>query len=64
MSDVSTRDRKEFQLLFVVESGTDVRMVDGLAERTSLTVVGREISGGRIISRDPKQEMELICPSG
>ena len=60
MSDVSTRDRKRFKLLFVVESGTDVRMVDGLAERTSLTVLGREISGGRIISRDPKQEMELI----
>jgi len=44
----------------VVESGTDVRMVDGLAERTHLTVLGRAIGGGRIISREPTQSVENI----
>ena len=39
------------RLCFVVESGTDVRMVEGLAERVPLTLVGRPVGGGRIISQ-------------
>ncbi len=38
---------------FIVESGTDVRLVDGLAERSELTVIGRTIRGGRIINWTP-----------
>ena len=48
------------RLLFVVESGTDVRMVEGLAERTDLTVLGRTIPGGRIVSREPEVSVPAI----
>lgn len=34
------------RLCFVVESGTDVRMVEGLAERFELRVLARKIDGG------------------
>jgi D-inositol-3-phosphate glycosyltransferase len=36
---------------FVVESGTDARMVEGLASRVSLTVLAREVPGGRAVSQ-------------
>jgi glycosyltransferase involved in cell wall biosynthesis len=39
------------RLCFVVESGTDVRLVDGLAQRCQLTVLGRTIEGGVVISQ-------------
>jgi hypothetical protein len=39
------------RLCFVVESGTDVRMVEGLAERCDLTLVTRQVVGGRTISQ-------------
>jgi glycosyltransferase involved in cell wall biosynthesis len=38
-------------LWFIVESGTDVRLVEGLAERGPLTVLARRIPGGREISQ-------------
>jgi glycosyltransferase involved in cell wall biosynthesis len=41
------------RLGFVVESGTDVRLVEGLAERFELTVFARRIVGGVEISRYP-----------
>lgn len=41
------------KLCFVVESGTDVRLVNGLAERAELTVLARRIRGGVEISREP-----------
>ena len=41
------------RLCFVVESGTDVRLVEGLAERADLTVLARRIPGGVAISREP-----------
>ena len=47
------------RLCFVVESGTDVRLVEGLAERTELTVLGRSIPGGRIVSQEPKFPVDL-----
>ena len=37
-------------VLFVVESGTDVRMIDGLAARTNLAVLARHVPGGRAIN--------------
>lgn len=40
-------------LCFVVESGTDVRLVEGLARRFALTVIARRIEGGVEISRTP-----------
>ena len=39
------------RLCFVVESGTDVRMVEGLAERCELTLVTRQVVGGKTISQ-------------
>ena len=39
------------RLLFVVESGTDVRLVEGLAERFDLTIIARKIEGGVEISQ-------------
>ena len=43
-----------------MESGTDVRLVDGLAERFELTVVARRIGGGVAISRTPERRFPLI----
>src|SRR5439155_6758445 len=37
---------KPARLCFVVESGTDVRLVEGLAERFELTVLARRVEGG------------------
>lgn len=48
-----TQARGRRRLWFVVESGTDVRLVDGLAERFDVSVIAREIPGGRVISREP-----------
>lgn len=44
-------DGRAPRVCFVVESGTDVRMVEGLAQRFQLTVVARKIQGGAEISR-------------
>jgi glycosyltransferase involved in cell wall biosynthesis len=38
-------------VLFVVESGTDARLLDGLACRTRLQVFARDIPGGRAVSQ-------------
>jgi glycosyltransferase involved in cell wall biosynthesis len=45
-------DRRK-RLLFVVESSTDVRLVDGLAELFELSVVARTIEGGVEVSHPP-----------
>jgi glycosyltransferase involved in cell wall biosynthesis len=42
-----------------VESGTDVRLVDGLAERADLTVLARRIRGGVEISRKPESAVRM-----
>jgi hypothetical protein len=41
------------RLCFIVESGTDVRMVEGLAERFDLSVLARRITDGVEISWPP-----------
>ncbi|MEO7682419.1 MAG: glycosyltransferase family 4 protein [Gemmatimonadaceae bacterium] len=48
------------KLTFVVESGTDVRLVEGLAERFELTILGRPISNGVIISQRSMASFELV----
>lgn len=37
-------------VLFIVESGTDARMIDGLTPRVDLEVLAREVPGGRAVS--------------
>ncbi|MGH7932959.1 MAG: glycosyltransferase family 4 protein [Candidatus Binataceae bacterium] len=52
------------RLCFVVESGTDVRMVEGMASRFTLSVLARRIGGGVEISRPPDQPMSVtVGPS-
>lgn len=46
-------DSAPLRVCLVVESGTDVRLVDGLAARCDLTVLARRIVGGVEISRPP-----------
>ena len=45
------KDRK--RLSFIVESGADVRMIDGIREHFELSVLARRIVGGVEISRPP-----------
>ncbi len=53
------------RITFVVESGTDVRLVDGLAQRYDVTVLARRIVGGVEISRPPSNDVRVIVgPSG
>lgn len=50
---------------FIVESGTDVRLLEGLAERMDVSVTARAIPGGRAISQPPRRtvRVEEISPS-
>lgn len=53
------------RLLFIVESGTDVRLVEGLAEHFELSIIARKIVGGVEISWPPSVEVPIsIGPSG
>jgi glycosyltransferase involved in cell wall biosynthesis len=47
-------------LWFVVESGTDVRLVEGLAERAALSVLARRIPGGVEISQAPTCDVPIL----
>jgi glycosyltransferase involved in cell wall biosynthesis len=50
---------------FVVESGTDVRLVDGLAERYETTVLARTIPSGPAINRTPVPSVRVLAgPQG
>jgi glycosyltransferase involved in cell wall biosynthesis len=49
----------ERRVWLVVESGTDVRLVNGLAERTQLVVLARRITGGVEISQRPERDIAL-----
>lgn len=48
---------------FIVESGTDARLVEGLAERVDLRVIARAIPGGRAVSQPTPVAVET-APSG
>jgi glycosyltransferase involved in cell wall biosynthesis len=52
------------RVLFVVDSGTDVRLVDALAERTTLRVLARRLPGGREISQPPARPLQLEVGPG
>jgi glycosyltransferase involved in cell wall biosynthesis len=47
------------RVCFIVDSGTDVRLVEGLAERVELTILARRIRGGREISQTPRRALEV-----
>ena len=47
---------------FIVESGTDTRLVEGLATRVRLTVLARGIPGGRAISQSTDHEVTVAAP--
>lgn len=47
------------RIVFVVESGTDVRLVEGLAERAEVTVLARRIQGGAEISQPLERSVNL-----
>lgn len=47
------------RLAFVVENGTDVRLVDGLAEHFEVSVFARRIAGGREINWEPTRPISV-----
>lgn len=47
-------------LCFIAESGTDVRLVEGLAERFDLTILARKINGGVEINHPTSMPMTVI----
>lgn len=51
-------------LCFIVESGTDVRMVEGLAKRFDLSVVARRIEHGVEISHTPSEPLPVAIGPG
>jgi glycosyltransferase involved in cell wall biosynthesis len=51
------------RICFIVESGTDTRLVEGLAARVDLHVLARAIPGGRAISQ-PTEVRIAIAPPG
>lgn len=53
------------RVCFVVDSGTDVRLADGLAERTSVRILARTLPSGREISQPSRQELRVeLGPAG
>jgi glycosyltransferase involved in cell wall biosynthesis len=48
------------RVCFVVEAGTDARLVDGMAERFDLTVMARRIVDGVEISQPPEHRINTI----
>ena len=52
------------RVCFVVESGTDVRLAEGLAEGAALRILARRVTGGREISQPSRREIPTeIGPS-
>ena len=48
------------RVCFIVESGTDVRMVDGMAEHFELSILARKIEGGAEINHPPASRVETV----
>src|SRR5579863_1773369 len=48
------------RVCYVIESGTDVRTVEGLAERFELTLVARRMLDGVEISHPPDCEFDFV----
>lgn len=52
------------RLCLIIESGTDVRLVDGLCERFELSIIARRIEGGVEINHKPSQPVNTrVGPS-
>jgi glycosyltransferase involved in cell wall biosynthesis len=49
------------RVCFIVESGTDVRLVEGLAHRVALQVLARDIPGGRAISQPTTHPVSIMA---
>jgi len=60
MSQKPEHDANTLKVTFVVESGTDVRLAEGFARMFDLTIVGRTIPNGVIISQPPQVALKLI----
>ena len=59
--DWAAKDRmKSLRVCFVVESGTDVRLVEGLAGLSNLTVLARKIERGVEISHRPSVSVPIV----
>jgi glycosyltransferase involved in cell wall biosynthesis len=53
------------RVLFVVDSGTDVRLADALAERTALRILARRQTAGREISQTTDRQIDVeVGPAG
>lgn len=48
------------RVLFIVESGTDIRLVEGLAHQFELTILARKIDGGVEISQPPSVKVPIV----
>src|SRR5437867_2091667 len=48
------------RLCFIVESGTDVRLVEGLARRFQITIIARHIQDGVEISQAPAAPVHTL----
>jgi len=48
------------RMCFVIESGSDVRLIEGLAERYALSILARRIEGGVEINHPPKFPVSII----
>ncbi|HWX54084.1 MAG TPA: glycosyltransferase family 4 protein [Verrucomicrobiae bacterium] len=53
MPSEAAKPGERLRVVFVVESGTDVRLLEGLAERFELEVFARKIEGGVEVSQTP-----------
>jgi glycosyltransferase involved in cell wall biosynthesis len=50
---------------FVVDSGTDVRLAESLAERTTLRILARQLPSGREISQSTRGKLQVeVGPAG
>ena len=54
--------KADLALCFIVESGTDARLVEGLAARAKLQVLARSIPGGRAISQPTGADVVTLPP--
>jgi hypothetical protein len=60
----SSKASLRHRVLFVVESGTDVRLVEGLEQISSLAILARKIERGREISQQPSVPVQMsVGPS-
>jgi glycosyltransferase involved in cell wall biosynthesis len=57
---IPDKEDARVRVCFVVESGTDVRLSEGLAEQCALTIVARHIIDGPEVSHRPSLPMDIV----